>query len=83
MIWAGIVFLQKVTNKSEKEIRMLPYPKFKAMIEYHGDPEAFLKGGITEKEYMATIEEATNQNLEMMRKAKKRQEELERKKELN
>ena len=61
MIWAGIVFLQKVTNKSEEEIRRLPYPEFKAMIEYHSDPEAFLKAGVTEKDHQDMLVAAQQQ----------------------
>jgi hypothetical protein len=79
MIWAGMVFLEDKTNKSEDEIRRLPYPKFKAMIAYHGDPEKFLKAGVTEKDYLKTIEAAKEQNRQMMIKAKERQDKREKK----
>jgi AMMECR1 domain-containing protein len=77
MIWAGMVYLQDHTNMSEKEIRNLPYPKFQAMVEYHSDPEAFLKAGITKTDYDISVKEAQQQNMEMMRKALVKQKERE------
>lgn len=81
MIWAGIVFLQKVTNKSEEEIRRLPYPEFKAMIEYHSDPEAFLKAGVTEKDHQDMLAAAQQQNMAMQRKAKEAKDKMKKEKE--
>jgi hypothetical protein len=80
MIWAGMVFVQDHSNMSDAEIRNLPYPKFQAMIEYHSDPEAFLKGGMTKKEYDIGVKEAQKQNMDMMRKALAKQREIEREK---
>lgn len=80
MIWAGMVYLQDHSNMSDDEIRNLPYPKFQAMIEYHSDPEAFLKGGMTQQEYDIGVKEAQNQNMNMMRKALAKQREREKEK---
>jgi hypothetical protein len=80
MIWAGMVYLQDKTNMTEEEILDLPYPKFKAMIEYHTDPETFLKGGFSQKEYDLSVKEAQQQNMNMMRKAIEKQKEMEKKK---
>jgi AMMECR1 domain-containing protein len=72
-----MVYLQDHTNMSEEEIRNLPYPKFQAMIEYHSNPEEFLKAGITKADYEITVKEAQQQNMDMMRKALRKQKEIE------
>ena len=73
MIWAGIVFLMNKTGQSEEDIKRFPYPKFKAMIEYYGDPEKFIKQGVSETDYKTTIASMQKHNMAMAKAASEKQ----------
>ncbi|MDH7506265.1 MAG: hypothetical protein QHH15_00555, partial [Candidatus Thermoplasmatota archaeon] len=40
---AGVMYLEKVSNKSEKEILNMPYPQFREYISFYTDAEEFIK----------------------------------------
>jgi hypothetical protein len=66
-----MVFVEEHSNKSMNEIRKLPFPEFKNILLYLGDPESFLKSETLEDKE-AKMKMIKKANQEMMRKARER-----------
>jgi hypothetical protein len=73
MIWAGRTFLIEKTGYTKEILNSMPYPEFKAMIDFYGDPEKFLEPSkpdeVTVKNRLADYQ---RRNQEMMRKSREK-----------
>ena len=71
MIWAGRTYLIHKTGYKKEELNCMPYPEFKAMIEYYGDPEGFLQPSVQSMDYESVVERYERMNQEMIDRVKK------------
>jgi hypothetical protein len=56
MIRAGVMYLEKVTNKNKNEILKMSYPEYREYISFYTKPEDFDKVQLTDEEKISELE---------------------------